>query len=56
MTEFINNMQNSAENEIKSSAEDSSSGEVDKVRMLKVRMLLCLGVIDLKVNLSLKMS
>ena len=31
MTEFINNMQNNAENEIRSSAEDSSSGEVDKV-------------------------
>ena len=30
MTEFINNMQNNAENEIRSSAEDSSSREVDK--------------------------
>ena len=31
MTEFANNIQNNAENEIISSAEDSSSGEVGKV-------------------------
>ena len=31
MTEFRNNIQSNAENKIKSSAEDSSSGGVDKV-------------------------
>ena len=31
MTEFTNNIQNNAENEIRSSAEDSPSGKVDKV-------------------------
>ena len=31
MTEFTNNTQNNAENEIRSSGEDSSSGKADKV-------------------------
>ena len=31
MTEFVNIVQHNAENEIRSSAEDSSYGEVDKV-------------------------
>ena len=31
MTEFVNNIQNNAENEIRSSAENSSSGKVDKI-------------------------
>ena len=31
MTEFVNNIQNNAENKVRSSTEDSSSGEVDKV-------------------------
>lgn len=39
MTEITNNIQKNAENEFRSNAEDSSSGEVDKVST-EVRMLL----------------
>ena len=54
MVEFTKNIENNVENEITNSAEDSSSGAVYKV-LNEYENVACLGVIDLKVNLSAKM-
>ena len=53
--EFVNNIQNNAENELRISAENSPSSKVGKV-LMKVRMLLCLEELDWKLNLSVTMS
>ena len=54
MTKCVNNIRNNAENDIRSSAENSSSGAVEKV-FTETENLLCLEVIDLNINLSVKM-
>ena len=51
MTEFVNNIQNNAENGIRSSAENSSSCKVDQVRNENSCIAIAMEI-DLKVNLS----
>ena len=54
MTEFVNNMQNNANNEIRSSTENSSSSKVGKVLNESENVAMFRGN-RLKVNLSVKM-
>ena len=54
MTEFVNNMQNNANNEIRSSTENSSSSKVGKVPNESENVAMFRGN-RLKVNLSVKM-